>query len=343
MAQEIRQVPAAVARLLTDGHERAALAAAAVARAAPRWASIVARGTSDHAGVYAQYLIETHLRIPTGLAAPSVTTVYRVSLEWRGGLVMAISQSGRSPDIVSVIEEARAGGALTLAVTNDAASPLGEAAEYVLECHAGPERSVAATKTYVAQLVTVADLVARLAPESPLGAALEHLPDVLEDCLPRSERWIEEGGVVDALAASTTSLVVSRGYNLATALEVALKLKETSGLFAQGYSTADFEHGPRVVAGPAVPMLVFRPGGEMGARIDETLGRVEGLEASAWMVRDDAGPNETRSLGLALDLPEALTPAALVLPGQLVAEAVARRRGLDPDDPPGLHKVTLTL
>lgn len=353
MASEILEIPSCVARLLEDGAAAASSAAEAIDRTRPRWVSIAGRGTSDHAAVYARYLFEICLGLPTGLSAPSVTTVYRAPIDWRGGLVIAASQSGQSPDIVSVIAEARIGGAVTVAVTNDPASPLADAAEHVLDCHAGEERSVAATKTYVAELVAFAGLVARLRPSSPVGAALSDLPDVLQRCVEESQRWLDDSGVVEAVAGSDRCLVVSRGYNLATALEVALKLKETSGLFAEGYSTADLEHGPFVLAGPKVPSVVFRPDGEMGKRVDDVASRLAGVGAAPWLIggrelrlgggkaaiHDVGGP----PLALDIDLPESLTPPALVLPGQLLAEAVARRRGFDPDTPPGLNKVTLTL
>ncbi|HUG86541.1 MAG TPA: SIS domain-containing protein [Euzebya sp.] len=346
MRQEIGEIPRSVARLLDEGADAAAVTAEAIDRARPRWVVIAGRGTSDHAAVYARYLFETCLGLPTGLSAPSVTTVYRAPIDWRGGLVLGVSQSGQSPDIVSVLTQARIGGAVTVAITNDAGSPLAEAAQHVLDCHAGVERSVAATKTYVAELVTIAALIARLRPSSSVGASLGDLPDVLDGCLDAAQGWLDGSGVVQALAGCDRALVLSRGYNLATALEVALKLKETSGLFADGYSTADLEHGPLVLAGHTVPALVFRPDGEMGKRIDGVVARL-GAGAISWMVggREVKGSTAdgTPPLSLQLDLPESLTPPALVIPGQLLAEAVARSLGRDPDAPPGLEKVTLTI
>lgn len=351
MHDEIHDVPACIARLLHEGADAAADAAAAISAARPAWVSIVGRGTSDHAAVYARYLFEAQLGWPSGLAAPSITSVYGATVEWRGGLVLAVSQSGESPDVVAVVAEARAAGAVTVAVTNEPASPLAGAAEHVLACHAGVERSVAATKTYVAELVVLADLVARLSPVPLLGASVARLPDVLGRCLEVADRWIDSSEVVDAVAGSDRALVLSRGYNLATALEVALKLTETSGLWAAAYSTADVEHGPVVVARSGVPVLAFRPDGEMGRRVDQTVGRVAALGATPWLVGGyDLEPSRRagvvagiQRLALPLDLPEPLTPAALVLPGQLLAAAVAHRRGVDPDAPPGLQKVTLTL
>ena len=341
MAREIREIPSRVTTLLAEGRAEIGAAAGAVVAAAPRWATIAGRGTSDHAATYGRYLFETLLGLPTGLAAPSVTSVYRAPLEWRGGLLVAISQSGQSPDVVSVVEAARAGGAVTIAITNEDGSPLAGAAEHVIDCRAGVERSVAATKTYVAQLVVLAALVERVRSDLALRGGLDRLPAALERTIERSERWLARTDVVAGLAAADRALVVSRGYNLSTALEIALKLKETSGLFADGYSTADLQHGPMALAAADVPVLAIRPPDEMGARVDDVVARLASAGGSTWSI--DAGAADAEgALGLDLGLPDSLSPAAFVLPGQLLAEAVARRRGRDPDAPPGLTKITLT-
>ena len=341
MAREIREAPARVATLLTEGRAEIADAAAAISAAAPRWATIAGRGTSDHAATFGRYLLETHLGMPTGLAAPSVTSVYHAPLDWHGGLLVAVSQSGESPDVVAVTEAARAGGAVTVAVTNAATSPLAGAAEFVIDCRSGPEQSVAATKTYVAELVVLAAIVERLRPDPEVATALQALPDALARSIEGAERWLASTAIVDEFAAADRALVVSRGYNLATALEIALKLKETCGLFADGYSTADLQHGPVALAAPDVPSLAVRPPGDMGARVDDVVARLATTGRAPWSI--DAGASTgVRVLGLELDLPDTLSPAALVVPGQLLAEAVARRRGLDPDAPRGLSKITLT-
>jgi len=352
MRQEIEQIPATVAGLLAAGAPEVERAARAIERARPRAVFIAARGTSDHAAIYARYLIETHLGIPVGLAAPAVTTVYGASLDWRGTLLMAISQSGAGPDIVAVAEAARAGGALTVAVTNEPDSPIAAATDEVLLCHAGLERSVAATKTYVTQLGAIAALVARLTPGGELASAVGRLPAALASAVAVGSAWIEGlHSPVPAFAGEETSLVVSRGYNMATALEIALKLKETGRAFAEGFSSADLMHGPVVLAAsPDVPVLAIRPDGPMGIAIDAGLAAVRELGARPWVLGGRelaaAGPvgaaDPDRTLVLDLDLPEVLTPLAYVIPGQLAAEAVARWRGFDPDAPRGLHKVTRT-
>jgi glucosamine--fructose-6-phosphate aminotransferase (isomerizing) len=344
MRREIAEVPDVLARLLADGARERAAAVEAIRSASPRWVSIVARGTSDHAAIYARYLIETTLGWPVSLAAPSVVSVYGADLAWRGGLVLAISQSGRSPDLVAVVEAARRGGALTVTIANETSSPLAEAADHVVGCHAGPERAVAATKSYVAQLAAVASLVAALAPPArALAPAIERLPSVAAACLAIAERRVHDGApIVEAFVGSERSLVTSRGHDLATALEIALKLKETGRVFADGYSAADLEHGPIILASADVPLLAIRPDGPMGVSIDGTLATLRRGGSRPWLI---AGPEASvgeRTIALPIDLPPALGPIVSVLPGQLLAEAVARARGLDPDAPVGLSKVTLT-
>ncbi len=343
MRREIGQIPATVRRAIAATDERRPVVAAFEA-ARPRWIMIAGRGTSDHAAVYAQYLIETHLGLPTGLVKPSVTTFYGASLDWRGGMVLAISQSGRSPDIVAVVAAAREAGALTLAITNEAGSPLADAAELELRCHAGPELAVPATKTYVAQLVVVAALVADLQRGGELAAGLAALPDALRGALRASETWLEGDGraAIDDLVAADRALLVSRGYNLATALELALKLKETCGLYAEAYSTADFAHGPRALTRPEVPVLAIRPDGPMGSLVDQTLAGVRDRGARTTVIGGREAAEVPGALVLEEALPEALTPMQFVVGGQLIVEAVARGRGVSPDAPSDLAKVTLT-
>ena len=352
MLSEIEAIPDAVARLLAEGGREIERAAAAIRDAEPGWVSLVARGTSDHAAIHLRYLIETELGIPAGMAAPSTITIYDADLRWRGGLVIAVSQSGRSPDLIAVVEVARAGGAVTVAIVNDAASPLAAAAAHVIDCRAGDERSVAATKSYVAQLAAGALLVAALAPSPALRDALPRVPRILAETLDASRRAIHDGSpIVAEFAASERSIVIGRGFEYPTALETALKLKETSRLFAEGYSSADFSHGPVVLTGPEVPILAIRPDGRMGPLVDEGIAAALATGSVPWVVGGPAvaadAPNGMQparliALPLPADLPEALASLATIIPGQLLAEAVARRRGYDPDAPPGLRKVTLT-
>jgi glucosamine--fructose-6-phosphate aminotransferase (isomerizing) len=352
MRREIEAVSDVVARLLAEGSPEIEGAATAIRAADPGWVSLVARGTSDHAAIHLRYLIETELGIPAGMAAPSTVTIYGAQLRWRGGLVIAVSQSGRSPDIVAVLDAARAGGAVTVAIVNDPDSPLAAAAEHVIDCRAGEEKSVAATKSYVAQLAAGAALVAALAPSPGLAEALPTMPALLRASLAAASAVIDDDApIVAEFAASERSIVIGRGFEYPTALEIALKLKETSRLFAEGYSAADFSHGPVVLTGPEVPILAIRPDGRMGPLVDEGIVAALATGSVPWIVGGSgvadalvAGQDPARVLALPLprDLPEALVSLATILPGQLLAEAVSRRRGYDPDAPPGLRKVTLT-
>ncbi len=344
MAREIAEIPGVVERALDEGAADLDRVARAIAERAPRFVLVAARGTSDNAGVYARYLVETTLGIPVGLAAASVTTIYRAPLAWDDVLLVAISQSGAGPDVAAVVAAARAAGAPTVAITNEPDSPLAAAAELVLHLRAGEERAVAATKTYVASLAVVAGLVARLAEGAPWAAGLERLPGTLATTLETAGAWLRDAGgaCVRELAGADEALVVSRGHNFATALEVALKLKETGRIFADGYSTADLLHGPVAVAGPELPTLAFRPDGPPGAAVDEALAIARRRGAVPWTVGGREIASRDRALVVAPDLPEPLTPLAYVLPGYLLAESVARARGRDPDAPPGLTKVTRT-
>jgi glucosamine--fructose-6-phosphate aminotransferase (isomerizing) len=352
MLREIREIPAVVARLLDEGRPEIAAAAEAIRAADPAWVSLVARGTSDHAATHLRYLIETELGIPSGMAAPSTVTIYGARLRWRGGLVIAVSQSGRSPDLIEVVAAARRGGALTIAIVNAADSPLARAAEHVIDCRAGEERAVAATKSYVAELAAGAALVAGLSGSAALSDGLARLPAMLADSLDVIARSVhDDAPIVADFAGSERSIVIGRGFEYPTALETALKLKETGRLFAEGYSAADFSHGPVVLSGPEVPILAIRPGGRMGDLVDEGIAAALATGSVPWVIGGadaarvvPAGLDPTRTLALPLpsDLPEGLTSLATILVGQLLAEAVARRRGYDPDAPPGLHKVSLT-
>jgi glucosamine--fructose-6-phosphate aminotransferase (isomerizing) len=348
MAREIAEIPAVVERTLREGAADLDDVAGTIARRAPRFVLIAARGTSDHAAVYARYLIETTLGIPVGLAAASVTTIYRAPLRWDDVLLVAVSQSGAGPDMAAVVEAARAAGAPTLAITNEPSSALATAAELLLVLRAGDERAVAATKTYVASLAVVAGLVARLAAPlvggAPWAPALAGLPEELAQTLETAGAWVRGPGApcVAELAAADEALVVSRGHNFATALEVALKLKETGRIFADGYSTADLLHGPVIVAGPELPTLAFRPDGPAGVAVDETLAIARRSGTLPWTVGGPEVAGRHHAVVVAAGLPEPLTPLAFVLPGFLLAEATARARGRDPDAPAGLTKVTRT-
>lgn len=339
LRQEIGEQPDAVARLL----DREAAPVRALARTLRRreiaFVLIAARGTSDNAARYAQYAFGLLNRLPVALATPSLTTVYRRPPRVAGALVIGISQSGRSPDIVETVAAARRAGAPTLAIVNDDASPLAKVAENVLPLHAGREGSVAATKTYTAELAAVALLAASLAGKRKVVDELRRIPEVMSAALgtePAARR------AASLFARTAHAIVLGRGVNLATAFEVALKLKELSLLFAEPYSTADFQHGPRALLsrdrGALRALVISPPGCATEPELTTLAATLVGLGESVITV----GAGKGRVLPTPL-VPELLSPLVAVVPGQLLAFHVARARGLDPDDPRGIQKVTETL
>jgi glucosamine--fructose-6-phosphate aminotransferase (isomerizing) len=342
LAGEIAEQPAVLERLLREGFPRVEEVAGRIQAAAPRYVVIAARGSSDNAARYAQYLFGAYNRLPVALATPSLFTLYRRPPSLAGSLVLAISQSGRSPDIVAVIEEGRRQGALTLAVTNDPASPLAHAAELVLPLLAGEERAIAATKTYTAQLFVLALLSTALAGDRTRLSQLAEVPAALQRTLERNRDFAQQlGPFRDARLLA----VIGRGFNYATAFEVALKLQETCLMLAQPYSSADFRHGPIALVEPGFPIVLVAPSGavfpDLAALTEDVAAR-----AAALAIVSDAPTLLARAdlpMPLPPGVPEWLSPLVAVVPGQLLALALARARGLDPDRPRGLAKVTRTV
>ena len=323
---EIGEQPHAVARVLAREGRRTASLAARLAKADLSWILVAARGTSDNAARFAQYAFGIVHRLPVALAAPSLVTLYGRPPRVKGALVIGISQSGRSPDVVETVAAARRAGAPTLAIVNDPASPLARAAEWVLPLHAGVERSVAATKTYTAQLAAVALLVLSMAGRKKDLAALAAIPGRMAEAL----------GVEPEAEAAAGS--IGRGLHYPTACEIALKLKELALLLAEPYSAADFQHGPIAMAERDLPVVLVSPPGSRPAHEVEALGRELRRRGSPVLA---IGPPRGSALGVPR-VPELLAPLVSILPGQLLAFHAARARGLDPDRPRGIHKVTET-
>ncbi|RYP86767.1 SIS domain-containing protein [Nocardioides guangzhouensis] len=301
-----------------------------------------ARGSSDNAAIYGRYLLETWAGISGGLVSPSVATHYRSRLDLSDAVVVSVSQSGATDEIVTTQAWARDCGAATVAVTNVEGSPLAAQADLALVTQAGPELAVPATKTYLTQLVAMAVLGTALAGESDaLDAELARVPDEVARML-AAATGVEDA--VTALAAATYAVVSGRGLMLGTALEIALKLEETCLRPVRGYSYADLRHGPiSVVTEGTAAVLVAAPGGplldalvELADDLTTRGARVVGIGGDARFAAACAvhvpGP----------DLPEQLAPLAAIVPAQLVVEGLARRLGLDPDNPRGLAKVTAT-
>lgn len=339
LESEIRQQPEVLARLLADGLH--AKVAAAIREADPRHILIAARGTSDNAARYAQYLFGIHLGLPVSLAAPSITTQYGRKLHYRDTVVIGISQSGRSPDVGQVLIDATEQGALTIAITNDAESPMATGAKYHLALNAGLERSVAATKTYTAQLTTLALLTAHLADNAALQADLAQLPKWVEkalDCADTIARRAER------FRFMTYCVMLGRGYNYATTFEIALKLEELSYVVAEPYSSADFRHGPKAMIEADFPVIVIAPNGAIYSDMLALLNELKERGADLTVISDqaDALNLATMPIPLPADVPEWLSPIVAVVPGQLLAMSVAAAKGLALDTPRNLTKVTVT-
>jgi glutamine---fructose-6-phosphate transaminase (isomerizing) len=332
MAREIAEIPAATARLLarTDALESTV---ARVEQARPRVVVFCGRGSSGHVGVYLRYLFEARLGLLVSNAAPSVVTAYRRPPDMREALFVVVSQSGRSPDLVTATQVARTAGALTLAIVNDETSPAAAASELVLPIDAGPEHAVAATKTVVLSMIAGAQLVAALARDDDLAEGLRCLAPRLARALGCDwSAWAARA------ADAPVSFVAGRGYALGSVREIALKVAETLRVPALGYSAAELRHGPRASITPATPVLVLRQNDEAAAAVDD-------------LVRDldDAGETVLVAGGRSGTLPwigddhPICDPVVMLVPAYLAIEAAARRRGFDPDRPPHLSKVTRTL
>ena len=301
----------------------------------PRAIVTCARGSSDHAATYAKYLIETRLGIIVSSASPSVSSVYGVQPRLEGALCIAISQSGQSPDLLATIKAAKQAGARTLALVNVADSPLTALADDVLPLNAGEERSVAATKSYIAALAAIADLVAEWSGDSKLLTALRALPLQL-----RAAWKADWTPLVDRLEDARGLFVIGRGLGLGVAQEAALKLKETCGLHAEAYSAAEVRHGPMALVGPGFPLLVFR-------QSDEAESSIEALAADAVARGGEvlvAGGGVAGAVALpAISVHPAIEPILQIQSFYRSANALSLRRGLDPDRPPNLRKVTETV
>ena len=301
----------------------------------PRAVVTCARGSSDHAATYAKYLIETHAKVLTASAAPSVSSVYGVAQDLRGCLFIAISQSGRSPDLLASVAAAKASGATVLALSNSADSPLMTAADLVIELNAGPEKSVAATKSYLASLAAIARLVAAWTEDAEFDNALSELPDLMD------RSWnLDWSAALPQLERAENLYVVGRGLGLGAAQEIALKCKETCAIHAEAFSSAELRHGPYTLLRKGFPALLL-------AQADATRPGIEALAIE--LARRGvsillSGGNAAGTILLpALACSPAIAPILQVQSAYRMIASLAVRRGLDPDRPPHLHKVTETV
>jgi len=336
MRREIAEIPEATARLLEGSAKELAETGLHLKRANPRFVTTVARGSSDHAASFLKYAIELNAGLPVASIGPSISSIYGARLKLADSACLAISQSGKSPDIVAMAEGARSGGALTIALTNTAGSPLAEASEHAIDIRAGVEKSVAATKTFVNSAVAGLAVLAHWTGDDELLAALNALPEHFAkavDC-----DWM---GIAGELTEGNSLFILGRGPSFAIANEAALKFKETCAMHAESYSAAEVMHGPLALVHPGFPVLA------LAAR-----------DASEPSIADAADGLAER--GAAIHITSSLAKKAKVLehvatghpltdPLMLIAsfygfvEAFARHRGLNPDTPPNLRKVTETI
>ena len=334
---EIRQQPDVVAAALGAGRAPIAEAAQAIRARQPAGLLIAARGSSDHAATYAKYLFEIRNSLTVALAAPSVFGLYKGRPNLAGFCVLAVSQSGASPDVCSVIEAARDQGSLTIALTNEPNSRLGSAAELVLEMHAGKERSVPASKTYTTSLLAFAMLSQAMRPEADFAQALERVPEALGQTIALTHPLQQ---AAERLGGKRLA-VIGRGYHLATAEELALKITETSYSVADGQSVADFMHGPVAMVEQGFPVLLLEAAGP-SLRQMRDLGAALVRKGAHVLAFTDRPGRSGRPLVIKTGLPESLTPLPYAVAGQLLALHRALSLGLDPDHPRGLRKVTET-
>jgi glucosamine--fructose-6-phosphate aminotransferase (isomerizing) len=335
MAREAAEAPEVVRRGLAANRRTLRQLGESLRDQAPRAVITCGRGSSDHAATYAKYLIETRTGIMTSSAAPSISSLYETRPDMEGVLCLAISQSGRSPDLLASAEAARAGGAMVVALVNAEESPLAGLAHAVVPLHAGAERSVAATKSFLAALAAIAQLTAEWTDDEALRAALDGAPAMMERAAQMD--WSE---AVERLTPARNLYVVGRGLGFGAAQEAALKFKETCGLHAEAFSSAELRHGPMALVTPGFPVLAFsqddatRPGVE--ALVSDLVG-----DGAQVLLAGAAHPK-------AINLPtvpgaSAVQPMLSIQSFYGMAERLSRARGYDPDRPPHLRKVTKTL
>lgn len=340
LEQEIMSQPEVIARLLD--RETRHIEQIIAQLPAFDYILIAARGSSDHAATYAKYAWATHAHYPVALATPSLHTLYQQPPRMNNALVVGISQSGQSPDIVAVLEEGKRQGRPTIAITNDGNSPLAAAADHVVELHAGMERSVAATKTYTAQLAVMMLFAAVWNEDRERLAEMRQVPEAIAATLNSATEIAQRA---ERYRYMEQCVVIGRGYNYATSFELALKLKELTYVMATAYSSADFRHGPIATIDDGLPTILIMPS---GAALDDMLELAEELQQrrAELLIISDA-PQALKfartSFPLTASLPEWLSPITAIIPGQLLGLHLTLVRGLDPDVPRGLQKVTRTL
>ncbi|HEX8185497.1 MAG TPA: SIS domain-containing protein [Blastocatellia bacterium] len=341
MLAEIQQQPAALERTIKRESRRIARFADSLKTRGIRLIVLVARGSSDNAALFGRYLLEISTGIPVSLAAPAVHTLYRAKLDLRDALVIGISQSGEGLDINTVLENTKRSGATTVAITNEANSTMARIADESFLIHAGHERSVAATKTYTGQLM-IFHLLASALNGDKRFASVESLPELAMASLGMRGQ-VEE--IVERYAFMDHCVVVGRGLNYANAYEFAIKLMETCYVVAERFSSADFLHGPIAMVERSFPAFLFAPPGKTLKGMKELLGRLTKLDAETVVISSEDAVLKlaTRALKIPERVSDTLSPIPYIIPAQLFAALLAEARGLSPDRPRSLAKVTRTV
>jgi glucosamine--fructose-6-phosphate aminotransferase (isomerizing) len=338
---ELQEQPAALERLLAAESAHATEVARGLIREDVRYLLIVSRGSSSNVARYMQYLFGAVNRLPVAFATPSLYSVYDSAPELGPAAAIGISQSGASPDVVAVLVEARRQGRPTLAITNDPRSPLAQAADWTLPLHAGEERAVAATKTYLNSIAAVALLSAAAVGDSSRLAELHSMPAVVAEQIDRSIAGAE---ALDRYRDVQSGSVIARGVNYGTAFEIALKIRELSGAPFEAFSSADLLHGPIAALRSGRPAIVIAPSGKTLASLRAAVDKVRERGAEVIAISDDEEflAAADTAFPLVRTVPEWLTPLLTVIPGQVAAVRLARLQGADVDKPVGLTKITLT-
>ena len=344
MLEEIREQPEALERTLRLGLSAAAKLAREVAQRRPKLIVLAARGTSDNAAQFGRYLLEITTGIPVSLAAPSLYTLYNAKIDLKHALIVAISQSGESTDTNLVLERGREQGALTVGITNEPESSLAKLAEHLFFVRAGRERSVAATKTYTGQVMSLYLLAHALGGNIRMDD-LKKIPDWAAKAL---ELEPEITARAERYRFMERAVVVGRGLNYANAFEFALKLMETCYVVAERFSSADFLHGPIAMVESSFPMFLFTPPGVTWDGMRDMIARLKALNAETLIFTDRSNRRRVESNPRAVVIPaklprELFTPIPYIIPAQIFAASLAAWKGIDPDRPRTLSKVTRTL
>jgi len=308
----------------------------------PHFALIAARGTSDNAATYAKYLLSAFLRIPVGLAMPSLYTLYETPPTMKGGVVIGISQSGQTPDIVRVLQESQKQGALTISITNDPTSPMARYSEHSIVLNVGEEKSVPASKTYTAQLAMISLLTAYWSDDKDLIKELDYLGEMAGQVLYQNQE-IER--IARRYASKDHLVVIGRGFNYCTTFEIALKIKELCYMVAEAYSSADFRHGPVAILEEGFPVMAIAPKGKSYRDMADMVAEILPVKTDLAILSNDENLLTLTEMPIRLPshLPEWLSPIIATIPGQLLALHLCLIKGFDPEHPRSLKKVTLTF